>query len=327
MSPSTPRTATAWVRDAADHPPLHAGDKPPALRKERRTRSLTEVCYVYLLIHMDEPRFKIGLSRNPGQRVRQLPEARHIALDRSIQVRLPNYQRAYEVERMLHKALGGFRMKLLDEAGQSWQGSTEWFALSGLPNAIKLLRVMPADADPCVVADLETLRGQPYEHFFVPEIPTPTAVQRQEVEEKNMRKMLAIIEVLTTLREGLFMDARMVQDKRGSVQCLCIHNFRNEFNLRLTKARNKVLSSDFWALQTAKPGGKPALTVPLVRLIRYSEATPGMLELVINDLKVLRRLPAGNRVVTVWQGHLAWLSSTTWSYRTAALKLANLEKV
>lgn len=278
----------------------------PLARKERKARSITEVCYVYLLIHLSEPRFKIGLSRDPGLRAAQLPEAKSLALDRSVQVRLPNYKRAYEAERMLHKGLGGFRMKLCDEAGQPWQGSTEWFALSGLPDAIRLLRVMPAGADTGVTADLETLRGQPYQHFFVPEIPTPTAVQRQSLEEKNMRQMLAIIEVLTTLREGLFMDVRRVLDKSGPVQCLCIHNFKNEFNLKLTKVRYKVFSSEFWALQAAKP----ALTVPLVRLIRYSHATPDMLELVINDLKALRRLPAGDRLVAVWLGHLAWLNST-----------------
>jgi len=263
------------------------------------------VCYVYLMIHDSQSRFKIGLSLRPVVRMQQLPEADDVAVDRSVRVELPNFKRARQVESMLHKALAGFRLKLLDEDGQSWDGSTEWFNLAGLSNAINLLRVMPVANEPFVLANLETFMGEPYRHAVALDIPTPAKVRKQPFEDLNMRRMLAIFDVLNSLRQLFWMDVRQVNDRSGPVECLCIHDFRKEVDLGLMKVRNEVFSNDFWALST----GNGDATVPLVRLIRYSLTTPGTLELVINNLAVIRKLPAGDRVAAVWQGHLAWLSS------------------
>ena len=66
------------------------------------------------------------------------------------------------------------------------------------------------------------------------------------------------------------------------------------------KARFEVLDSDRWALHTGHAEPKPQVT-PLVRLIRYSSTLPQTLELVVNDLKVIGRLPGGRDVVAQWR--------------------------
>ena len=121
-------------------------------------------CYVYLLLHKANERFKAGLSQAPKVRAAMLPDATCIALDRSIQVEFASPGRASEVERMLHKALAGFRMQVVGADGQAWDGGTEWFAMPGLRHAINLLRVTPLAGDGFEMAQLQTLEGEPSWH-------------------------------------------------------------------------------------------------------------------------------------------------------------------
>lgn len=267
---------------------------------QRRRLAPTGGCYVYLLVHAAEQRFKIGLSQNPTARACQLPEAQDLALERSLQVLLPGFQRAIEVERMLHKALAGFRMRLEGPAGQSWDGSTEWFSLPGLRHAINLLRVTPVDDDPSKLAQLQTLEGAPYQNPLVPESQTPAQVRREQAVEYNLQRLSEISGVLATLRQHLKIELRTVTDATGRTDRLCIHDLRNAWEPKLLKARFEVVASALWELRTGHLNAKRQ-RVPLVRLIRYSDDTPGMLELVVNDLSLIRRLPAGERVVAMWR--------------------------
>ena len=68
----------------------------------------------------------------------------------------------------------------------------------------------------------------------------------------------------------------------------------------MMKARFEVVDSELWALQTGH--ADPARRVwPLVRLIRYSSTSPDSLELVVNELKAIGRLPGGAKVVAQWK--------------------------
>ena len=76
-------------------------------RPQRRVeaRPCDKSCFVYILVHSKEHRMKIGMSDAPLIRLSQLPEAGQIDRARSLQVELPNRQRASEVESSLRQAL------------------------------------------------------------------------------------------------------------------------------------------------------------------------------------------------------------------------------
>ena len=63
-----------------------------------KARPCDKSCFVYILVHAKEQRMKIGMSDAPLIRLSQLPEAGQIDRARSLQVELPNRQRASEVE-------------------------------------------------------------------------------------------------------------------------------------------------------------------------------------------------------------------------------------
>jgi hypothetical protein len=66
------------------------------------------------------------------------------------------------------------------------------------------------------------------------------------------------------------------------------------------KARFEVQDSKRWALNTGDAKPKPQVA-PLARLIRYSSTSPQALKLVVNDLKVVGRLPGGHDKVAQWK--------------------------
>lgn len=66
---------------------------------------------VYLLLHKSGKRFKIGLSLNPKERVKNLPEAAEIDMDRSLQFVLPSRKHAYVLESAMHTILSDYRIQ------------------------------------------------------------------------------------------------------------------------------------------------------------------------------------------------------------------------
>ena len=99
---------------------LRAGK--PDRKRARKTH--TGPCAVYLIVHGNGRRFKIGLSNDAWIRGQSLPEGLAIQWHRSLQVVLPSRARAHQIESMLHRALAGFRLDLSKGAG-GWDGSTE----------------------------------------------------------------------------------------------------------------------------------------------------------------------------------------------------------
>lgn len=102
-----------------------------------------EVAGVYALIRLDRRRFKIGWSRSPLHRARQLREYRQGELDlkASRTIWLPNRERAEQVERSVHKSLAPYRV----DAGHREDGSQEWYAGHAQDAALRLLSQMPLE--------------------------------------------------------------------------------------------------------------------------------------------------------------------------------------
>jgi T5orf172 domain len=270
-------------------------------------------CSVYLLVHQHDRRFKIGLSQTPLIRVQHLPEAPCIDWRSSLQVVFPSQSRASQIERMLHKALADFRLDLAAVYRASWDGSTEWFAQSGFRHAINLLRVTPTAGDLSSLARMQPLdqalhpdRGnskwQEAEHLNDSKDPFTLIQERhQQAVEHNRQQLAVIAEMLTVLSWSLRIDVQKSEERPTPLPAIVrIHGLKDDWSEAMMKARFEVLDSERWALHTGDAAPKPQVT-PLVRLIRYSSTAPRALELVVNDLKVIGRLPGGHDVVAQWK--------------------------
>lgn len=119
-------------------------------------------CSVYLLVHEFEPRFKIGLSQDPLKRAMILPDSPHLQWDACVKATLPTRDRAYQVERAMHKALAVFRIHVRGDDGQVWDGGSEWFDLKGLSHAINLLSMMPEGEDSEKLIEVTTITDESY---------------------------------------------------------------------------------------------------------------------------------------------------------------------
>jgi hypothetical protein len=290
--------------------------KKASLFREHRPQSLwlprrpTKPCpprisYVYLLVHAGENRFKIGHSYQPSKRIQLLPEAMDIDESRSLRVELPNGDRARQVESALHKALAGFRLQRLNwcdaqDAGPDapWDGSTEWFSLPGLRSAIQILRSMPAtDSEPA--PPLQALNGRPY--VFDHSGSGLTAAERRTVAAMrfNAQRLDHIDNILLVLSRRLAMEWVVGSDPARSAGILKVHGLKSAWEPDMIRARFALVSSSLWNLQTGR--SKPSNEVsPLVRLIRYSATVPGTLELVVNSMAAIRKLPSGRSVECRW---------------------------
>ena len=278
----------------------------------KRQRPLVP-CSVYLLVHEHDRRFKIGLSQTPLARARHLPEGPCIDWRSSLQVVFPNQGRASQIERMLHKALASFRLDLAAIHRTSWDGSTEWFAQSGFRHAINLLRVTPTAGDLSSLARMQPLdqtlhpdRGNgkwhEAEHLNDSKDALTLIQERhQGAAEYNRQQLAVIAEMLTVLSWSLRIEVQKCQERPTPLPALVrIHGLKDDWSEAMMKARFQVLDSERWALHTGDAAPKPHVT-PLVKLIRYSSTAPQVLELVVNDLKVIGRLPGGHDVVAQWR--------------------------
>lgn len=270
-------------------------------------------CSVYLLVHQHDRRFKIGLSQTPLVRAQHLPEAPCIDWCSSLQVVFPNQNRAFQIERMLHKALADYRLDLTAKYRASWDGSTEWFAQSGFRHAINLLRVTPTAGDLSSLARMLPLDqgllpnrglGKLQEQHHPPKAKDAlTLIQERhhQAAEHNRQQLAVVAEMLTVLSWSLWIEVQNSQERPTPLPAIVrIHGLKDDWSEAMMKARFQVLDSERWALHTGDAAPKPHVT-PLVKLIRYSSTAPQALELVVNDLKVIGRLPGGHDVVAQWR--------------------------
>lgn len=108
--------------------------------------------------------------------------------------------------------------------------------------------------------------------------------------------------VLTSLRPHVPMQLGRAVDLPGRPWCLRLQGLKSLWEPAVLKARFEVVASSLRALQTGRADRSKmqGQTVPLVKLIRYSESEPGTLELVLTDWKLIRPLPAGVRLLGAW---------------------------
>lgn len=276
---------------------MRQSDSQRASCAEPRSPRAARPSYVYLLVHREEPRFKIGKANDPRSRTAKLPEAPLIDPERSVTAMLPTQARAIEVERMLHKALAGFRLTLFEGPGTTWDGATEWFSVTGLRHAMNLLRVTPMAGAESARVQLVNFRGQ--------SIATPSEAparlpawtdRRIEAADYNVQQIDKISQILQSLACELPMAYRC--DPGGPR--LAIRGLKGAWQLHLLKARFEVVSSALWTLRTGSKDPQRQ-TKPLVTIIQYSPSEPDTMEFRVNREEVIRRLPAGAMVIEQWR--------------------------
>lgn len=185
-------------RRGQDHG-LTSADETPEVTSRR-----DQPCSVYLLIHECEPRFKIGLSQDPLKRAMILPDAPHLQWDACLKATLPTRDRAYQVERSLHKALAVFRVHVRGFDGEAWDGGSEWFELKGLSHAVNLLSMMPEGEDPQKLIVVTTIADKPYLGLNHRTSFHDTRELRYfEAGHANVRHMLEVVKLMRRINDDL----------------------------------------------------------------------------------------------------------------------------
>lgn len=283
--------------------------------EQHHAHKIAGSCFVYLLVHLMEARFKIGVSRAPKYRLQLLPDAEAIDQDQSLKAELPSSRRAHQVESMLHKALSGFRARIQREPGDSRDGDTEWFQLEGFAKACELLSLVPIGAN-AAVPEIRYLDGRPWSsqscrwHLTL----TPAQKRWQDAGDLNIQRMRLIYSHLVALELRCQIVwkpavASHVDSKGRSVPAratvLVIRNLKNCWDPWALSARFEMVSSALWQLQTGRKAVGQS-THSLASLIRYSPQSPADLEVELGGIDQLRDLPAGDRLEQLWQ-QIRWI--------------------
>lgn len=269
-------------------------------------------CYVYLLVHATENRYKIGRSIQPLSRAKGLPEYEHLSMHSSLVAQFPSTGRAVEVESSLHRALAGFRLHVEGSLVGRWDGGTEWFAMGSLSHAVNLLSCTPQEGvdspDTKVYPALGTGKGIPVRSPRHGELRSQSL--RVKAEIANERSMQTIVQTLKVLRERLeicwypalppSVDAEG-HTQPGQKECVRIYGLRRLWTEDCLSARFDVASSDFWMFQTGRHN-KLDQRRSWITQINFCPFHPSTLELWVEDRAVLKRLPAAQRLLTIWEG-------------------------
>ena len=256
-------------------------------------------CYVYLLVHATQARFKIGVAANTRQRAAQLPEADSINFSESFQAWFPNRARAYQVEKMLHCGLAAFHQPVKVPQGNSSNGATEWFASEALVHAVNLLRIAPKGRENTTHAPLLSLASlaEETQEDAIIEVNDQCKRKLPLAAKTNVEAMSRIVQLISEISYRLSVTWHRPSGQR---ERLCVHDIRDQWELGLLKSKQKLMSAESWWMQT-KDGMHLGDRVPLVTLIRYQEDKPTTLELEIQDMAMIRKLPGGFQLMKMWR--------------------------
>lgn len=313
-TPASAGTETEAVFEVdASTPSRRCSSKPKRrvrVSTHARTSDQKVSSFVYLLLHLQGARFKIGISRDPEYRLLLLPDAATIDQEHSLKAELPSEQRAYQVETMLHKALSGYRVSITREPDANQNGDTEWFHLDGFAKACELLSLVPLDGN-AAVPNISYLDGRPWSVQSVRWKPPITTAQKrwQDAGDFNVQRMRQIHAHLVALElkcriawipavsSGVKVLGRSLP---ASPAVLVIRGLKDCWDPWALNARFAVVSSDLWLLQTGRKAVGMS-THSLASQIRYSPLRPSDLEIELAGLPSMSKLPAGQQLEQIWQ--------------------------
>lgn len=340
--------------------PIYRDTEPqqPLLREERfdrkgvwRPRSASQLqsgrytrqeppgpSYLYVFAHAFEKRFKIGHSVLPLGRLANLPEANQIDHVQSFRLEFPDRRRARQVESMLHKALASFRLKLASliastfsqQQVKAWDGSTEWFSMSGMHYVMDLLRALP-ESLPAQQIQLETLDGKPYVVDAPQKFQKESDRRRYEARLYNLERLDHICNSVMQIKRHLqvsWHDSKSSKAPNGislgglpTGGILRVHGYRGWWDLENLAPRMGITDHALWNLKSGKtinalkpcragrrttvfeahvtPGASSPVA-SLVALIRFASDKPDDLELVFHHPDRLQKLPAGADIHRRW---------------------------
>ena len=294
--------------------------------------------YLYVFAHAYEKRFKIGHSVLPLGRLANLPEANQIDHVQSFRLEFPDRRRARQVESMLHKALASFRLELASliatafsqQQVKAWDGSTEWFSMSGMHHVMGLLNALP-EFLPAQQIPLETLDGKPYVVDAPVKFRKESDRWRHEARQYNLERVDQICNSVMQIKRHLkisWHDSKSSKDPNGSSMgslptggILRVHGFRGWWDLENLAPRMGFTDHALWNLKSGKtinalkpcragrritafarhvmPGATSPVT-SLVAVIRFASDKPDDLELVFHHPDRLQKLPAGADIHRRW---------------------------
>lgn len=294
-------------------------------RRQRRGHGLRRMtareavpCHVYLIVHRDEPRFKIGISQDPMTRARHLPDFLNIALESSMQALFPNRVRAFEVERSLHRLLSGLRLHVVAEDGDPWSGGTEWFAIQGLSLAVNILQNTPLTEDGEGAVVLTRLSEPDDKNAKATVVCARERRLRRlfDATQANLAHMNEVVKVFRRLNDELTITWRSAGQgapQKGAVmsetqrtaldlvhaEMVCIHGLGSHWNGETLGLRYRLSDSAFWMFDTglAQPNLRKRSWVTRIQFDWQDKST---LLLCVADRKVLQELPGGGVMLRMW---------------------------
>lgn len=290
---------------------------PGVLEHRPLTERQAEQCHVYLLVHKDEPRFKIGVSSKPLQRVQSLPESGQIHLENSLQALFPSRVRAHQVERALHRLLDGLRLTVLDDDGRTLGGGTEWFAIEGLSYAVNILQNTPLSENGGGVVTLTRVstKEQALEEGQRP-CPRQRRMRREfDAAQVNLAHMNQIVKALRRLNDDMNITWRKAErgskPKEGASEkvksllavvhgeLVCLHGIKDIWEPEILPLRYQVCDSAFWMFETGKVQADQRKRSWLKR-IQFDWKDKSTLLLCVEDRSVLQALPGGRAMLRLW---------------------------
>jgi hypothetical protein len=281
-----------------------------AMRSDSPSGEDQRPCYVYLLVHLYEPRFKIGISVEPAIRLTALPEASTIDEDQSLTLCLPSQHRALRIEKILHKALDDFRLVVSSSLGVAWPGGTEWFHLDGFLHAVDLLQRLPRGRTQ------ETLRLQRLDGG---EVDDSLCIWKIQGDERRLRKDTAARENVTRMRQiRMYFHAiaphcnwawrpateagvdALGRATPAQPERVVIQGLADLWEPGAISPRYALGLSETWMFQTGK-GRKGVGRRSMLSLIRFSAEQPKDLELHLIDRQSILVWPGASLMPRVWE--------------------------
>jgi hypothetical protein len=267
-------------------------------------------CHVYLLVHSQEARFKIGISVAPTIRLTALPEAYQIDHEQSLTLCLPSQNRALRIEKILHKALDDFRLLVHSSLGVSWPGGTEWFHLEGFMHAVDLLQRLPKGRTQQTLRLQRLDGGEVDENLYLWKISGDERRLRREAAAREnviqMRRIRTLFKAIEPYRDWSWRPATQAgTDALGRVapaqpERVVIKGLASLWEPGTIGPRYALGFSETWMFQTGK-GRKEHSHRTMVSLIRFSAEQPIDLELHLIDRQSMRTWPGAALMLRIWE--------------------------